>query len=107
MQTNIAQCLSQARIYWEGCFRKGLHCAVVGGVDGGDGNPDELTSSRIIAVDDSVSLIRSVENHKYGRILIIVGRCQHCPVLQFATHRGGLADLWSPCSWLSPGLLTM
>jgi len=96
MQTNIAQCLSQAMIYWEGCFRNGIWCTVVSGVDRGDGNPNELASNWIIAVRASVGLVRSVENQKYGLISIIVGRCQHCPVLQFAIHRGGLAVLWPP-----------
>jgi len=49
------------------------------GDDGGGGtdDPSELASSYIVSVDASLSLVRSEENWKYGRIPTIVDRAQH------------------------------
>jgi len=63
MQFSLTRCLSQARINWEACSRKGIWHKNGGG-DGGS-NPDELTSSWIISLDASVSLTCSEQNKKF------------------------------------------
>jgi len=42
MQASIIQCLSQARINWEGCGRKGIRCKNEWGDVGGFNNPHLL-----------------------------------------------------------------
>jgi len=55
MHASIIQCLSQARINWEGCGRKGIR-RKNGRGDGGGGtdSPDGVASRRIVGESASV-----------------------------------------------------
>jgi len=73
MQSSITQCLSQARINWQGYGRKGVWHKNVGMISC---HPNELTSSWIVSVDAFIALTRSEQDQKYGRIPTIVRKVQ-------------------------------
>lgn len=103
VQSSITQRLSQARINWEGCSKKGIRHKT-GGDDegGGTGNPNELTCSWIISMDDSVSLTHCEQNQKCSSITTILGRRHHHSGPPCVVWRGGSAAL-QPSRSKTPG----
>ena len=98
MQSSITQCLSQARINWQGYGRKGVWHKNVGMISC---HPNELTSSWIVSVDAFIALTRSEQDQKYGRIPTIVRKVQRYNMVSRLMREP--AVLQPPCHQLSPG----
>jgi len=72
MQSSIFLCLSQARINWKGCDRKGIRRKNGGGVGGSESviSPDGVVPTQIVGVSASCFLLTSA--HQGGAVVVLV-----------------------------------
>ena len=91
-QASIIQCLSQARINWEGCDRKGIRCANGGDDEGGGTDSlDGVVSRRFVSASASVIFPCIIKSSNGERMEEVDKGCiEFCIIVGTVTRTAGI-----------------